>query len=148
MFYFGITSLINYTEAKEVEKNGHFLKGIVLEKFCKNRGASYLTVELLGEGFTKELHASNCKAVEIGNTIIVKFLYPSIIMLEYKDGEILFGPNNWYSVVIGFVLTFSMLFIAINKNINLTNPENYVLWRKKYFYRKGEKHSRKKSRID
>jgi hypothetical protein len=113
---FSIFALNNYLQAKNIEKNGKQVSGIVTEIFCfkKKQNNGTVTLQLPSEGMSKKMKINNCTFVHVGDTIMVQFLSPEKDILEYNNGNILTG-RFLTSTLMGVIAALLIFFIGIKK---------------------------------
>ncbi len=102
-FFFSIYAGKNYMEAKNIEKNGKQVNGIVTEVFCmrKKKNNGYVTLQLVSEGISKKLKTNNCTFINIGDTMLVQYLSADKDILEIRNGKAEMG-GYFYSTLLGF----------------------------------------------
>jgi hypothetical protein len=119
---FSIFALNNYLKAKNIEKNGRQVAGIVTEIFCmkKKKNNGTITLQLLSVGISKKLKTNNCTFINIGDTMMVQFLSADEDILEYRNRKILTG-GYFYSMILGFIAAILIFVIGIKKrkSVNL-----------------------------
>jgi hypothetical protein len=113
---FSLFALNNYLQAKNIEKNGKQVSGIVTEVFCmrKKKNNGTVTLQLPSEGISKKLKTNNCTFINIGDTMMVQFLSADDDILEYRNDKILTG-RFFYSTLLGFVAATLIFIVGIKK---------------------------------
>ncbi len=102
--------------AKNIEKNGKQVNGIVTEVFCmrKKKNNGYVTLQLACEGILKQLKTNNCTFINIGDTMLVQYLSADKDILEIRNGKAEMG-GYFYSTLLGFAAAILIFFIGIKK---------------------------------
>lgn len=113
---FSLFAFNNYLKAKNIERNGKQILGIVTDKFCqqKKKNNGYVTLQLPDKGLSKQLKTNNCTFINIGDTMMVQFLSADKDILEIRNGKTEMG-GYFYSMLLGFIAATLIFFIGIKE---------------------------------